>query len=80
MNYGTSVIAAISTPAGKGGIGIVRMSGDGALAVAGRVFRAKNGKDPSTMKGYTAAFGTVHKTSGELIDQCILLCFRAPKS
>ena len=80
MNYGTSVIAAISTPAGKGGIGIVRISGDEALAVAGRVFRAKNRKDPSSMKGYTAAFGTVHKPSGELIDQAILLCFRAPKS
>lgn len=80
MNYGKSVIAAISTPAGKGGIGIVRISGDEALAVAGRVFRAKNRKDPTTMKGYTAAFGTVHKPSGELIDQAILLCFRAPKS
>ena len=80
MNYGNSVIAAISTPAGKGGIGIVRISGDEALAVAGRVFRAKNRKDPTTMKGYTAAFGTVHKPSGELIDQAILLCFRAPKS
>lgn len=80
MRYGSSTIAAISTPAGKGGIGIVRMSGDEALEIAGRVFRSKNRRDPSSMKGYTAAFGTVHKPSGELIDQCILLCFRAPRS
>lgn len=80
MDHSFSTIAAISTPAGKGGIGIVRISGPDALEIAGKVFRAKNGRDVSSMKGYTAAFGTVHSPSGELIDQCVLLCFRAPRS
>ncbi len=75
-----STIAAISTPAGKGGIGIVRISGPAALETAGKVFRAKNGRDVCSMKGYTAAFGTVHSPEGKLIDQCVLLCFRAPRS
>ena len=35
-------IAAISTPAGPGGIGIVRLSGGQSLAIAGRIFAAKN--------------------------------------
>jgi len=80
MYHGLSTIAAISTPAGKGGIGIVRISGPEALETAGRVFRPRNVRDISSMKGYTAAFGTVHTVSGELIDQCVLLCFRAPRS
>ena len=39
-----STIAAIATPAGTGGIGIVRISGAEAKSVADRVFAAKSGK------------------------------------
>lgn len=80
MVQGMPTIAAISTPAGKGGIGIVRMSGPEAMETAKKVFRPRNGRDITSMKGYTAAFGTVHTVSGELIDQCVLLCFRGPRS
>ena len=80
MDHRLSTIAAISTPAGKGGISIVRISGPDALETASKVFRPKNGRDISSMKGYTAACGTVHTAEGELIDQCVLLCFRAPRS
>ncbi len=38
-----SVIAAVSTPPGKGGVALIRVSGEGALAVASRVFRPKRG-------------------------------------
>ena len=37
-------IAAISTPPGEGGIGIVRLSGKDAVAIARRVFRSKTGR------------------------------------
>ena len=51
-------IAAIATATG-GGVGMVRLSGPQALAVAGRVFRPMNpAKSPETMPGYTGAFGT----------------------
>ena len=46
-------IAAIATATG-GGVGMVRLSGPQALAVAGRVFRPMNpAKSPETMPGYT---------------------------
>ena len=52
-------IVAIATATG-GGVGMVRLSGPQALAVAGRVFRPMNpAKSPETMPGYTGAFGRV---------------------
>ena len=76
----TSTIAAISTPTGKGGIGIIRISGDDAMSVASRVFTPRNRRDLSKMEGYTACLGTAHTLDGEILDQVILLCFRAPRS
>ena len=43
MNY-DAVIAAVSTPPGKGGVAIIRVSGEGALDVAAKVFIPKNKK------------------------------------
>ena len=40
MNSLTQVIAAVSTPPGKGGVAIIRMSGDGALEIAEKAFFA----------------------------------------
>ncbi len=80
MSSLTSTIAAISTPAGKGGIGIVRVSGPGAFSIADRVFRPMKGKGFSSMKGYTAKLGNALNSSGKVIDQCVGLCFRAPRS
>ena len=42
MEYDT--IAAISTPNAAGGIGIVRLSGEDAVRIAGECFRAHSGK------------------------------------
>lgn len=77
MNH---TIAAISTPAGNAGLGVVRLSGPEALTVAGRVFRpADPKKTPDTLPGYTAAYGRVFDAAGDL-DECVLLVFRAPHS
>ena len=76
----TSTIAAVSTPPGKGGIGIVRISGSDAYEIAEKVFSSRSGRKLHEMKGYTAKFGTVRSSEGKLIDQCVALCFRAPKS
>lgn len=72
-------VAAISTPSGAGGIGVIRISGDSALEVAGRCFVSVSGKRAEEMGGYTAAFGHVYD-GDELIDEGVLLVFRAPKS
>lgn len=75
----TDTIAAISTPLGEGGIGAVRISGEDAFRIAKKVFKPINNKDIEKMSGYTAAFGKVYD-GDELLDEGVLLVFRAPKS
>ena len=70
-----STIAAIATPNTVGSVAVIRISGDDAHIVAAKVFRA----DVSEMAGYTAKYGEIHD-NGELIDDGVLLVFRAPKS
>ena len=74
-------IAAISTAPAVGGIGVIRISGDAALSVADKVFCALDaGKKLSTLKGYSAAYGHVFSSTGEKLDECVALVFRAPRS
>ncbi|AFH39022.1 tRNA uridine-5-carboxymethylaminomethyl(34) synthesis GTPase MnmE [Thermus thermophilus] len=71
-------ICAIATPPGKGAIGVVRLSGEGALEIAARVWR---GKDPRRLKGGRFTLGeVVDPKTGEAVDQALLLVFRAPRS
>ncbi len=74
-----SVIAAISTPNAVGGIGVIRISGEGAIDIADRVFKSASGKRLSELKGYSALFGHVYD-GDTLIDECVALVFRSPKS
>lgn len=77
MNH---TIAAISTPAGSAGLGVVRLSGGDAIAVAARVFRpADPARTVDKLGGYTAAYGHVYDLDGD-IDECVALVFRAPHS
>ena len=72
-------IAAIATPHGVGGIGVVRLSGDRAVEIAQAVFRAADGSRLADLPGYTARFGSV--AQGEkAFDQAVALVFRAPRS
>ena len=75
----SKTIAAISTPRAAGGISVVRISGDQAIAVAERIFFPISGKKLSQQVGYTAAFGDICE-GDEQIDQGVALLFRAPKS
>lgn len=72
-------IAAIATAQGTGGIGVIRISGEHAFAIAERVFRPAGSKKVKEMKGYTAAYGSVYDGE-EKLDEGILLVFRAPHS
>ena len=77
MNDNT--IAAISTAQGLGGIGVIRISGDDALTIADKVFKAQSGKMLCNSKGYTAHFGAVFYND-EKVDECIATVFKAPHS
>ena len=72
-------IVAIATAVG-GGVGMVRLSGEKALAIAGRIFRPVNSaKHPAGMAGYTGAFGRVY-AGEQLLDEAVLFVYRAPHS
>jgi len=79
MNMGKAeTIAAIATPAGPGALGIVRLSGPEACAVAGRVFRG-GADDPGSFESHTVHFGRV-VSNGETLDTVLLTVMRAPRS
>ena len=66
-------IAAIATPPGRGGIGIVRVSGPAVAAIAGALL----GMLPPPRR---ATLGAFRDRAGELIDQGIAVYFPAPHS
>ena len=74
-------IAAIATPLGVGALAVIRMSGNGVLEIAQRLFRKKN--NPSfcfaNAKGFRAHFGAIYDSEG-LVDEVVALVFRAPNS
>lgn len=77
----TDTIAAIATPVGTSGIGVIRISGLEALAIATRLFDAPGKAAADTFPTHTAHHGTlVHPTSREPIDDVVLTIFRAPSS
>ena len=74
-------IVAIATPPGTGGIGIVRLSGKQAIAIADKMFVAKNKCLPSEFNGFSAHYGWIrHPSKESIIDEALLTVFRAPKS
>jgi len=80
LNHGIAdSIAAISTPVGAGGIGIVRISGKDALQVADKIFRAKDGLKPSGFKTFTTHYGWISDRD-KIIDEVILTVMRSPRS
>ena len=72
-------IAALSTPPGKGGVALIRISGEDAIAIAEKVFRAKNGSCVTSLPSRYASYGDV-LYEGEPNDDVLLSVFRAPAS
>ena len=72
-------IAAVATGNSVSGIGVIRISGDNAIEIADKVFKAVDGTPLSSLKGYTAKFGNVC-CDGESFDNAVALVFRNPKS
>ena len=71
------VIAAISTPIGTGGIGIVRMSGAGCIALADSIFIGK--KKLTEKATHTLSYGKITDgAGGEIIDEVLVSVMKAP--
>ena len=79
MDHLYDPIAAISTPPGKGGVSVIRMCGEGALAIAERVFFPRSKKKLSDYPARMQVWGDVIR-NGEHIDDCLACCFPAGSS
>jgi tRNA modification GTPase len=78
--YETDTIAAIATPPGEGGVGIVRLSGPDVWAIADEIFTALDQTPVSERPHGTFAYGKVADSDGKEIDTGLALVMRAPKS
>jgi tRNA modification GTPase len=71
-------ICAVSTPPGEGGIGIIRISGKDAIAVASRLFRTHDEKLLAAAS-HTMHYGhVVDPATGETMDEALVSVMRAP--
>ena len=82
MKFGETVmedtIAAIATPPGEGGIGIIRISGERAKEVMDRVFVPANGKPVESRR---MTYGTVvDPEDGRKIDEVLCVYMKGPKT
>ena len=73
MNHAADTIVAIATAAGQGGVGIVRLSGPHAHAIA----KAVSGK---SLQPRAASYAHFRAADGEVIDDGVALYFAAPAS
>ena len=67
-------IAAIASPAGRGGVGIIRLSGSNALSIAQKIIQKKD------LPPRLAVFTKVIDEVREPIDEGIVIYFKAPHS
>ena len=73
-------IAAVSTGASVSAIGIIRLSGDGCIAVADKVFTLNNKKSLLDVPDRKLTLGELHDKQGRIIDQCMAVVSRGPHS
>lgn len=74
-----NTIAAISTPYGRGGVAMIRVSGDDALEICEKVFLPKSGKLLSEYAPRCSVYGDI-VSNGAPIDDGIAVYYKAPSS
>jgi len=74
-------IAAISTPPGKGGVALIRISGTDAAVILDRIFCPMQGEAVSRRTPRRAVFGSIlSPDTGEILDTGVAVLYRAPAS
>ena len=76
----TDTIAAIATPLIPSAIGILRLSGPGAIEVVDRVFTPFHGGPMAGRPDRTLVYGALHDREGNIIDHCLATVSHAPHS
>jgi tRNA modification GTPase len=74
----TDTIAAIATPVGEGGVGIIRLSGIEALSMLQRLFQPMRGS--ARYKPQMMRYGRIVDGSGHTVDEAMAVYFKAPHS
>ena len=74
---GSDTICAVSTPQGRGGIAVIRVSGPQALEIVQKRWQGKPSADMAT---HTVHLGQLTDTTGDVLDQVVLTVYRAPNS
>jgi tRNA modification GTPase len=78
--YKEDTIAAVATPAGEGGVSIVRVSGPDAERIAAALFVRAEGKN-GRLKSHMLHYGTIRDPkSDKMLDQVLLTIMRKPRS
>ena len=73
-------ICAIATPAGSGGIAVIRVSGSNAMQLCDNIFKAANTKKTlATQPANTTLYGHIYDRE-EVVDEVVATLFRAPHS
>ncbi len=75
----SEVICAISTPPGMGAIAVIRLSGEGSVALVDAIFQAASGKKLETEASHTVHFGRI-SDGKELLDEVLVTLFRGSRS
>ena len=73
-------ISAIATAMGEGGIGIIRVSGERAMAVATAVFQPASGRKLTDYGTQRAVYGRIIDEDGAVVDEAMALVMQAPHS
>lgn len=76
----SDTIAAISTPHGKGGVAVIRISGEDAFSIAEKFIFPKSKKRFSDIKANSVFLADVKSPDGKTLDESLITIFRAPKS
>ncbi|TAH06786.1 MAG: tRNA uridine-5-carboxymethylaminomethyl(34) synthesis GTPase MnmE [Runella slithyformis] len=79
MVFQQEPICAVATPAGVGALGIIRVSGAGAVALTNGIF---SGKDLTKVESHTVHFGTIRvdNAANPIIDEVLVSIFKSPRS
>ena len=79
--YREETIAAISTPLGEGGIGIVKISGDQALEILNKLFVTKDHHPKKTWEPRKMYYGFIlNPKNQEMIDEVLAVYMKAPNT
>ena len=74
------IIAAVSTPMGSGGIGIIRISGKGSIDIADKIFKSVSGVKLKEKPTHTITYGNIIDKNGNTVDEVLVSIMKGPAS